>query len=151
MPTPDHRLRRLIANLSKARAIDIEAVLAQLEPSQRSRVEDLLTAYAPAAGAAKGRSQPARNEEAALLDGLSPWLRARLQAADSRKGSLGAGFEGAGAWASAMTPTARAALADCVAETPPQRRAASDPPPPLPAFLRRLLGAERLTLQGAGR
>lgn len=92
-PTPDRRLRRLVADLAVAPPEDIEQILADLDEGQRARVRALLADYlgAPtptsASAVAAIPAPPAPPVGVASLAGLSPWLGARL--ARSVEPSLG--------------------------------------------------------------
>jgi hypothetical protein len=79
-PAPDRAVRRLVADLAATRPEDIEAILDELDDGQRSRVRTLLGEYlgahqAPAAGMPVERPRPV------VIEGLSPWLAARLERA----------------------------------------------------------------------
>ena len=125
--------------------MDIEAILAELEPGQRDRLEAMLGQYSAGAGSADWeRRQPSRSDGFRGGDGLSPWLQERLEAApgpaapadELRVRTPAAG----GVRLAAMTPTAQATLAACVAETPAPRHIPTDSLAPLPSFLGTLLG-----------
>lgn len=80
---PERALRRLVADLSQAQAEDVAAVLAQLDPSQRHKVEALLAAYrggatvTPIQTVAHAPAGP-EPETPEIFEGVSPWLAARL-------------------------------------------------------------------------
>jgi hypothetical protein len=91
----------MVADLATLREADVRSVLEGLEPSQRTRVEALLTSYIHG-GADPVHTPPAR------LDGLSPWLQARLawgEGTFSRPEAVGPAFE--------MTSSAVDALREC--------------------------------------
>jgi len=101
-PRPsDQALKRFIAELAEATDDDIEAVLAQLEPQQRSRARALLDGYQGgilAEPVSNARVEGGRQD-------LSPWLLERLQEKGSARSSS---FR--------MTPAATAALRAAVAD-----------------------------------
>ncbi|PVM84416.1 hypothetical protein DDF62_22025 [Caulobacter radicis] len=112
-PAPDRALRKLVAELAQATPEDVLGVLDQLPPAHRDEVSALLAAYdgAPAQGVRPQAVEPA------VSAGLSPWLAARAR---------GAG----GDLAFSMTPTATAALRECVPTPgvqPPSRASAPTP------------------------
>lgn len=79
LPPSDRALRRLVAEVAGAAPEDLQAILDELEPAQRERVLQLLRGYAgaPDAGAMTAGSATLRR----VVDGASPWLAARLEAA----------------------------------------------------------------------
>ncbi|MGE5566066.1 MAG: hypothetical protein ACM3YN_07930 [Parcubacteria group bacterium] len=89
---PDKTLRRMVADLAMASPEDAKAILDELDARARQRVEALLAEYrgevAPLSRAApvNAIAQPI------AIDGLSPWLAARLdrrtQTTAGRPGSL---------------------------------------------------------------
>jgi hypothetical protein len=120
-PQSERALRRLVADLARAPAEDIEAVLADLEPVHRARVQALIVDYL--GGSPKPTAQPAalRGRDYSKVAGLSPWLAERLGAAEParRSGLLHrkAAAEAPSA-AFAMTPAAQQALRQCAAAVP---------------------------------
>jgi hypothetical protein len=112
----------LVADLARAPAEDIEAVLADLEPAHRARVQALIVDYLG------GTPKPARpvttpRRNYAKVAGLSPWLVERLDGGEpaGRLGGLRRKTSGqpqGGAFA--MTPTALDALRRCAAAVPMQ-------------------------------
>jgi hypothetical protein len=116
-PRPDRALRRLVADLSEARSEDVAAVLAQLDPAQRRKVEALLIAYRGGGVAAPvqvvAHAPPAPDP----FEGVSPWLAARLS--ERRPLRLAADTAGPGL-EHAMTAPALAALRSVAAEVRPE-------------------------------
>ena len=101
--TTDHALRRLVAEIARARPEDVEGVLGRLAEDQRARVRELLAAFVgrevePAKSASP---VPPRRPPPACPPGLSGWLRERVEAA---------------AVGTAMTRTVAAALQASAAE-----------------------------------
>jgi len=100
-----HRLRRLVAELAECPRDDIDAILANLSPAARQRIENLLEEYYRTA------NEPVveRNTMAMDFDSLhlSPWLIERLSANDV-----------SAQWK--MTTHARNALRSCASELFPQ-------------------------------
>ncbi|MDR3508517.1 MAG: hypothetical protein P4L64_11515 [Caulobacteraceae bacterium] len=117
MPAPqsERALRRLVAELAGLEPQDVEGVLAELDPVPRRAVHNLLQAYlgVPATAPSNAAS------DTPDLEGLSPWLRERVERA------LG---DTAGSPADlGMTPTAAAALVEASRLLP--RRSAGAPRP----------------------
>jgi hypothetical protein len=78
LPAPDRALRRLVVELASATRGDIDAVLDELAPEQRERVQALMRDYG-ALAEAPSASAKARDVAALARDaGLSPWLADRL-------------------------------------------------------------------------
>jgi len=100
---PDRVLRRMIVDLAALPAEEIEAVLAELDPQQRARVERLVQEFL-----GFGFVEPAAVEEKKAFDktAFSPWLLQRLDSADTE-------FR--------LTERARAALQDAALELYPVR------------------------------
>ncbi|WP_133244755.1 hypothetical protein [Caulobacter radicis] len=115
MPAPvsDRALRKLVAELAQAAPEDVLGVLDQLPPAHRDEVSALLAAYD---GAPVQAVRPQIVEPAASA-GLSPWLAARAR-------SVG------GDLAFSMTPTATAALRECVPTPGVQPLARASAPTP---------------------
>ncbi len=102
----DRRLRRLVAKLAAASAEDVETILDDLEPRQRTVVSSLLAEYLG------GETAPAvqATEPASLaFAGFSSWLTLRLtnSAEPGVAGSQPASFS--------MTPTAMTGLREAAA------------------------------------
>ena len=95
----DRSLRRLVADLAKARAEDVEAVLAELDAGQRRRVLDMLGAYTGSQEKAQGFAEASPG---LMIEGLSSGLGERLAQAARPAGSTGSPFE--------LTPAAAEAL-----------------------------------------
>src|SRR5438552_4195023 len=107
-PPPDRALRRLVAELAGLRDADADAVLSDLGETHRATVRHLLDGYRRA-------EPPAPHGRAMVsLEGLSPWLAARLGkavAGDARLKASAAGREDPPGLAFDMTPFAMRALA----------------------------------------
>jgi hypothetical protein len=96
MSFPDRTLRRMVVDLAALHADDIAAVLAQLEPRQRGKVEALLRELSDFGfGERISQSQERGRVDASQL---SPWLVDRLA---EERSDIG------------MTALARAKLRDC--------------------------------------
>lgn len=81
----DRALKRLVADLAAQRAEDVEAVLDQLDARQREKVQAMLASYL---GPIEPPVDPEpvnvrRTIDYAKIDGLSPWLAARLHRSQS--------------------------------------------------------------------
>jgi hypothetical protein len=124
----DRALRRLVAELARAHPDDVAAVLAELEPTPRERVQALIGAYlgqAPPEQVVETLEPQAAEAADALGLGLSPWLARRVRGEEAPDG-------GRSADASRMTQTAQSALRAAAEELAPAH-AASGPLPPLTA------------------
>ncbi|HEY5723963.1 MAG TPA: hypothetical protein VIT45_16760 [Allosphingosinicella sp.] len=146
----ERALRRLVADLALASEDDIEAILSELGP-QRARVEALLAEYAGKAAAAVPQALPpsADSDPLAELEGISPWLSARI-ASRQETGGEPAGSGGSAARQDRlrkfeMTPAAIDALRRSAAELRPPA------PAPEPRRGRSLLGHVHGALLGRGR
>ena len=119
-PDPsDRSLRDMVAELAGLGDGDLREILAELTPSERARVEDLLASYSKKDEA----PAPAVQAEPQLdTSGLSPWLAARLeepgrQAKDAPRG-LGLRLARRAPTVEAeITAAARETLKACVAAT----------------------------------
>lgn len=100
-PVPDRALRRVIVELAALDAADRDAILAELDPAQRDKVEALLAENAGIALPAP----PPHDDDGDAFAGLSPAFAERVR--------TGAG----------MTPDALAALRTCAAEILPRHAA----------------------------
>lgn len=79
-PRPsDRALRKLVADLADRPKADIRAVLADLGPAERGRVERLMAEFRGEPVGSSSRATPAA--AVANVEGLSPWLAARLRTA----------------------------------------------------------------------
>ena len=125
----DRALRRLVAQLAKAGPADIDAVFDMLDPSERLQARALLDAYL--------QPQPSPDPPVRSLsppphriDGLSPWLEARLEQRSPTSPPAEAG----------MTPAAAAALHESARALMDTGRLTphAPPPPPRPSLLGRL-------------
>jgi hypothetical protein len=126
-PRPsDRALRRLVAELATVAPEDVQAILAGLEESQRETVEALLAGY-------QGEPEvvvplPVWTPPAtARIEGLSPWLEARLHGLPDTE--------------FAMTAAATQALNACAAGLQPEAPVEAPPAPRARPWLDRLLGA----------
>ncbi len=147
----DRALRRLVAELATVSAEDVEDILSQLKEPDAREVRTLLASYLAADGDSPGPVSPEPGPPLPIrIDGLSPWLSARLgSASDSttprrRSGarpSLDPYGRDAGL-AFSMTPVALDALRSCAAalqlELGPAPAATPPPPQGALAWLERL-------------
>lgn len=105
MPLPDRALRRLVVELAALHAEDVRAVLAELDPAQRPKVEALLQEFSDFGFAEK--LVPAPDNGVAIDSArLSPWLVGRCNGSDA-----------------AMTAHSRAVLLACAGRLYPAPRA----------------------------
>jgi len=119
-PRSERVLRSLVADLSRVRPQDRDAILRELSPGQRPIVEDLLQAYSGMA------APPSPDPDAIDLRGFSPALAERLRADASAPGATGR-----------MTEGALSAFRACARQTaPPQATPPSASTPFWPARLR---------------
>jgi hypothetical protein len=117
MPVPDRGLRRLVAKLARELPEDIEAVLAAMPPPQRRRLRSLLAEHAGVAPPSKPQGADGAREAVAIeVEGLSPWLAARVRAASA--GSGGGRCRGT---SFSIAPAAREALRAEGAALAPER------------------------------
>jgi len=106
---PESALRRLASELTRAEAEDVDAILSRLSEDRRARVRALMRGE----GASAARTAPAPPAAAPFggavrLEGVSPWLEARLRAR-----SLGPQGDASAVAPYAMTPDAFEALQAC--------------------------------------
>ena len=132
MSASDRALRRLVADLARARPADIEAVLDTLADDHRASVERLLAEFrgekiVPLAAVV--------SDPAPIIEGLAPWRLARLerrsQAAGTRAGMFGemVGEEARLAGLHyAITDTAFETLRVCAADLKPATRTVGGSP-----------------------
>ena len=107
----DRALRRLVAEIAMAGPDDIRAILDDLEPAQRVRVERMLAGLA---GESEVRRTPVQTsiDRPALPDGLSPALMHRLGRDATEHGHV---IEGQASKSFAMTTLALTTLQSCAA------------------------------------
>lgn len=88
----DKTLRRMVTELAMASPEDVEAILDELDTRARQRVETLLAEYRGEVIPLPNASRVTAAAEPIAIDGLSPWLAARLerrtQTVAGRPGSL---------------------------------------------------------------
>lgn len=88
-PATDRTLRRIVAELATTTDEDVDAVLAQLDERHRGAVRTLLADYLGEVGRQASPQPAAATRD---LDGLSPWLRFRIDPRDpstaSRNGAV---------------------------------------------------------------
>ena len=85
----DRALRRAVSRLGRLHPDDVEAILGELDPGERTRIDALIAGFAgrplpveapPAAGAAE------EEEPQWVSESVSPWLLARIDPDDRRAG-----------------------------------------------------------------
>jgi hypothetical protein len=103
MPSPDQALRRLVFDLGALSADDAAAVLDQLDPPHRKKIEALLRELSEF-GFGQNLPKPADELPGIDVSCLSPWLIERLK---SGRDTI------------SMTTPARATLRDCAARLCP--------------------------------
>jgi len=84
----DRALRRAVTRLGRLHPDDAEAILGELEPGERARVDALIAGFAgrpPPAQAAPAAEQEAE-EPRWVYESVSPWLLARIDPDDRRAG-----------------------------------------------------------------
>src|SRR5687768_10406850 len=73
-PRPDRALKRAVADLARLHPDDVEAILGALDADERSRLDRIV------AGSPETREpERAAEEPAWIYEGISPWLRDRLE------------------------------------------------------------------------
>lgn len=87
---PERALRRAVTGLARLHPDDAAAILAALEPDERSRVDTLVAGLAGRAPAADPAAPPAEPEW--VYDSVSPWLLARIDPDDRRAGRASRDF-----------------------------------------------------------
>ncbi len=120
---PDRALRRLVANLAAEASDGIRAILAELEPGERARVERLLGEYLGSSEATSSDRAAAPPPPLLRPAGVSPNLLARL---DDEA-------------AFAITPLARQALREAAAAMNPAPLSGRGPQSVFEAWRGRLL------------
>jgi hypothetical protein len=117
---PDRSLRLMVARLGKMRGDDMEAVLDQLDETQKSRILSLLGEFDGDEGVEANDNAPMPFDDIVIPDRISPWLAARIN------GRADSGEETTDRFM--LTPYAQAALRRCAAAMVPQ--VAAKPPAP---------------------
>lgn len=109
---PDRSLRLLVARLGKMRGEDMEAILDQLDETQKSRILSLLGEFDGDQDVEANDNAPLPFDEIVIPDHISPWLAARIN------GRADSGEETTDRFI--LTQHAQAALRRCAAEMVPQ-------------------------------